>query len=123
MRGNYEILNSAVAGIYQRQRPLKCFLFVITQSLLFAHKTFEVCNILGGFVLRATYCVVHYVEHCNNIFVIPMVCIYSVVCLIVCCVVGYPLSCFGFLSVHCRKFSHDISIVILYVPFSSPPAL
>ena len=86
MRRRHEILNKAVAaGIYQRQSPLKWQAFTnvrvpsnvpymwLQSRCCLQVKTFEVCNILGGFVLRAICCVVHYGEHCSNIFVIPMV--------------------------------------------------
>ena len=74
-----------MADIYQRQSPLKWQTFTNVRVPLNGRhlqfqchcclhiNTFEVCNILGGFVLRAICCVVHYGEHCSNMFVIPVV--------------------------------------------------
>jgi hypothetical protein len=126
----------SMAGIYQRQSPLQWQTFTNVRvpfnvSYLWLHshcrlhmKTFEVCNILGGIVLHASYCVVRFGKHCNNsCYSYSRLCIYSVVYLFVCCVTVIPSSALVYLLSTCRMFPHIISIVISYVPFSSPPAL
>jgi hypothetical protein len=87
-----------MADIYQRQIHLKwqiitkfrvplnvSYLQLQCHCCLHIH-TVDVCNILVRFVLHAVRRVVHYVEHCSNMFGIPIlgyVFIHVFICLFV----------------------------------------